>query len=54
MTAGANGLAAFNGDISFKGSLAAVDGRIKLSAQKSRLGRLTRSGRISTPPITLV
>ncbi|MEO7277930.1 MAG: hypothetical protein ABIW33_07910, partial [Sphingomicrobium sp.] len=37
LTAGANGLAAFTGDISYKGSLSAVDGRIKLAAQQSRL-----------------
>ena len=41
MTAGANGLAAFTGDISYKGSLTGVDGRVKLAAQNSRLGTTT-------------
>jgi hypothetical protein len=41
MTAGANGLAAFNGDISFKGSPTSIDGQVKLAAQNSRLGTTT-------------
>ncbi|HYX46590.1 MAG TPA: hypothetical protein VE820_07200, partial [Sphingomicrobium sp.] len=41
LTAGANGLAAFIGDISYKGSLAEVTGRVKLSAQKSRMATAT-------------
>ncbi|HEX5258502.1 MAG TPA: YdbH domain-containing protein [Sphingomicrobium sp.] len=40
LTAGANGLANFTGDISYKGSLGDVAGRVKLSAQKSRLGTI--------------
>ena len=40
LTAGANGLANFTGDITYKGSLADVAGRVKLSAQKSRLGTI--------------
>ena len=38
MTAGANGLAAFAGDLTYKGSLTDVRGRVKLSAQRSRMG----------------
>ena len=41
LTAGANGLAAFIGDISYKGSLANVDGRVRLSAQRSRMATAT-------------
>jgi len=40
LTAGANGLAAFTGDITYKGSIADVAGRVRLSAQKSRLGTI--------------
>jgi hypothetical protein len=40
LVAGANGLANFVGDISYKGSLGDVDGRVKLSAQKSRIGTI--------------
>ena len=38
LVAGANGLANFVGDISYKGALNDVAGRVKLSAQKSRMG----------------
>lgn len=41
LTAGANGLAAFIGDISYRGSLANVIGRVRLSAQKSRMATAT-------------
>jgi hypothetical protein len=41
LTAGANGLAAFVGDISYKGSLAEVTGRVRLSAQRSRMATAT-------------
>jgi hypothetical protein len=37
---GANGLADFLGDITYKGSLKAVDGRVRLSAQKSRMATI--------------
>jgi translocation and assembly module TamB len=37
MTAGANGLAAFTGDITYGGSLANVTGRVNLAAQRSRM-----------------
>lgn len=40
LTAGENGLAAFVGDLTYKGSLAEVNGRVKLSAQKSRMGTI--------------
>ena len=40
LTAGANGLAAFVGDITYKGPIDKVDGQVKLSAQKSRLGTI--------------
>jgi hypothetical protein len=40
LTAGANGLANFTGDLTYKGSLADVAGTVKLSAQKSRLGTI--------------
>ena len=40
LTAGANGLAAFVGDITYKGPLTRVDGRVELSAQQSRLGTI--------------
>ncbi|HEY4070070.1 MAG TPA: hypothetical protein VGM04_00760, partial [Sphingomicrobium sp.] len=41
LTAGANGLAAFVGDITYKGSLAEVNGRVNLSAQRSRMATAT-------------
>jgi hypothetical protein len=41
VTAGANGLADFIGDITYKGSLADVTGRVKLSAQRSRMATAT-------------
>src|SRR3954468_17729463 len=40
MTAGANGLAAFVGDLTYKGALSDVRGRVKLAAQKSRMGTI--------------
>ena len=40
LVAGANGLANFAGDITFKGSFGEVDGRVKLSAQKSRVATI--------------
>ena len=40
LTAGDNGLANFTGDLTYKGTLAAVAGRVKLSAQKARLGTI--------------
>src|SRR5690348_4843612 len=41
LTAGANGLAAFAGEITYKGSLADVNGRVKLAAQRSRMATAT-------------
>ncbi|HVU31582.1 MAG TPA: YdbH domain-containing protein, partial [Sphingomicrobium sp.] len=41
LTAGANGLAAFVGDITYKGSLASVTGHVRLAAQKSRMATAT-------------
>jgi len=41
VTAGANGLAAFVGDITYTGSLASVSGQVKLSAQRSRMATVT-------------
>jgi hypothetical protein len=41
LTAGANGIAAFIGDISYKGSLTHVDGRVSLAAQRSRMATAT-------------
>ena len=41
LVAGANGLANFAGDISYKGSLNNVAGRVSLSAQQSRLGTIS-------------
>jgi hypothetical protein len=41
LVAGANGLANFAGDISYKGSLNDVAGRVSLSAQQSRLGTIS-------------
>jgi hypothetical protein len=40
LTAGANGLAAFIGDITYKGPIADVGGQVKLSAQKSRMATI--------------
>jgi hypothetical protein len=40
LTAGANGLAAFVGNITYEGPLSDVRGRVKLSAQKSRLATI--------------
>ena len=40
LTAGANGLAAFTGDLTYKGSLTDVRGRVKLAAQNSRLATI--------------
>jgi len=40
LTAGANGLAAFAGDLTYKGPLTKVHGQVKLAAQKSRLGTI--------------
>jgi hypothetical protein len=40
LVAGANGLAAFNGELTYEGSLADVHGQVKLAAQKSRLATI--------------
>lgn len=40
LVADSNGLANFIGDITYKGSFADVDGRVKLSAQKSRMATI--------------
>jgi hypothetical protein len=40
LTAGANALAAFAGELTYKGSLADVHGNVKLAAQKSRLATI--------------
>ena len=40
LTAGANGLAAFVGDISYRGALNDVSGRVKLAAQRSRMATI--------------
>lgn len=40
MIAGENGLASFVGDLTYKGSLEGVDGRVNLAAQRSRLGTI--------------
>lgn len=40
MTAGANGLSAFTGELTYKGSLDDVGGRVKLAAQRSRLATI--------------
>ena len=40
LNAGANGLAAFVGDITYKGPLTGVAGTVKLSAQKSRMATI--------------
>jgi len=41
LVAGANGLASFAGDITYRGSFEAVDGEVKLAAQKSRLATIS-------------
>ncbi len=41
LTAGVNGLAAFIGDITYKGSLASVTGRVQLAAQRSSMATAT-------------
>ena len=41
LTAGANGLAAFVGDITYRGSLNEVNGRVRLAAQRSRMATAT-------------
>ncbi len=40
LTAGENGLAAFTGDLTYKGALNDVAGQVNLSAQKARLGTI--------------
>jgi hypothetical protein len=40
LVAGANGLANFIGELTYKGSLQTVDGSVRLSAQRSRLGTI--------------
>jgi hypothetical protein len=40
LTAGTNGLAAFAGDLTYKGTLGNVDGSVNLSAQRSRLATI--------------
>ena len=40
LVAGANGLAAFGGDLTYKGTLERVEGRVNLAAQKSRLATI--------------
>ncbi len=40
LTAGANGLAAFAGDLTYEGSLQRVEGSVKLTAQKSRIATI--------------
>jgi hypothetical protein len=40
LVAGANGLANFIGDITYRGPIDRVNGRVKLSAQKSRMGTI--------------
>ena len=40
LLAGANGLAAFAGDLTYKGSIQEVEGQIRLAAQKSRLATI--------------
>jgi hypothetical protein len=40
LTAGANGLAAFAGELTYKGPLTQVQGRVKLAAQESRLATI--------------
>ena len=41
LTAGANGLAAFAGDLTYKGPLTHVQGRVRLAAQESRLATIS-------------
>ena len=41
LTAGTNGLAAFVGDISYRGSLTNISGQVKLAAQRSRMATVT-------------
>src|SRR5206468_9791261 len=40
LTAGANAIAAFVGDITYKGALDDIAGRVKLAAQESRMGTI--------------
>src|SRR4051812_15225836 len=40
LTAGANGLAAFVGELTYRGKLNDVSGRVKLAAQRSRMGTI--------------
>ncbi len=40
LTAGTNGLSAFTGELTYKGSLTDVHGQVKLAAQKSRLATI--------------
>jgi hypothetical protein len=40
LTAGANGLAAFTGELTYKGALTDVGGRVKVAAQNSRLATI--------------
>jgi len=40
LTAGANGLAAFAGELTYKGPITKVSGRVRLAAQQSRLGTI--------------
>jgi hypothetical protein len=40
LVAGANGLAAFAGELTYKGSLERVEGQVRLAAQKSRLATI--------------
>lgn len=40
LTAGANGLANFQGELTYKGSLTEANGTVKLSAQRSRMGTI--------------
>src|SRR5258708_39899725 len=40
LVAGANGLAAFAGELSYKGPLSDVRGNVKLAAQKSRMATI--------------
>ena len=40
LTAGANGLTAFTGDLTYKGTLGDVRGRVKVAAQRSRLATI--------------
>ncbi|MFL6753046.1 MAG: YdbH domain-containing protein [Sphingomicrobium sp.] len=40
LVAGANGLAAFGGELTYKGTLGRVEGRVRLAAQRSRLATI--------------